>query len=66
MREYESHFAECKDEATARDASLVAQQEAKLHTRRELAATRAAEAAWSRTGSAAASGSLPQIASTGR
>ena len=52
MREYEEHFAECKDEATAREASIVGTQEAKLGTRRQLAQTKAMEAAWS----------LPQIA----
>ena len=58
MREYEAHFVECKDDATAREASLVADQEAKLATRREIARTKAAEAAWSRN-------TLPQIQTGG-
>ena len=48
---------ECKDEATAREAGIVSEQEDKLATRRELARTKANEAAWSRN-------ALPQI-STG-
>lgn len=56
MREYEAHFTECKDDSTAREAAIVAEQEDKLATRRELARTKANEAAWSRN-------SLPQIQS---
>jgi len=54
MREYEAHFVETRDEATAGEASRVADQEAKLATRTEIARTKAAEAAWSRN-------TLPQI-----
>ena len=57
MKEYEAHFAECKDDATALEAAMVAEQEDRLRTRRELAHTKAMEAAWSRN-------SLPQIAGT--
>ena len=59
MKEYEAHFAECKDDATALEGSIVAEQEERLVTRQGLARTKANEAAWSRN-------SLPQIAGTGR
>ena len=65
MREYEAHFVECQDEATAREAAIVAEQEAKLTTRRELARTKASEAAWSQ-GRNASTASLPQISATSR
>ena len=57
-REYELHFAECKEEATAREAAIIAEHEGKLHTRRELAHTKAMEAAWSTRNA-----SLPQLGS---
>ena len=58
MREYEAHFSECKDEATARETGIVQDQEAKLTMRRSLAETKAMEAAWSRNSLPQVSGSL--------
>ena len=58
MREYEAHFSECKDEATARETGIVQDQEAKLTMRRSLAETKAMEAAWSRNSSLPAGSGL--------
>ena len=58
MREYEAHFVEVKEEAAHREAWRIADQEAKLVTRRELAHTKAMEASWSKN-------TLPQLATGG-
>jgi hypothetical protein len=49
LREYESHFVELQADAEAREADTVNDHAQKLATRQELKATKAAEAAWSRS-----------------
>ena len=58
MRALTRHTSQASQEAAHREAWRIADQEAKLVTRRELAHTKAMEASWSKN-------TLPQLATGG-